>query len=168
MRRTFESVTDTWHPTARPDDLKSRVFLLPLAPEACLTARTCVRAALRAWRLTDLVEPSLLLATELVKNAIQHAAGWDGSDLPVRLLLIYASRTLRIEVRDPDPHNLPIWRVPAELSEFGYGLPLMDGTADRWGVRIITTGKAVWCEIDRRDQGSLHPLPPSDGKERFS
>jgi anti-sigma regulatory factor (Ser/Thr protein kinase) len=96
-----------------------------------------------------------LLATELVKNAIQHAAGWDDSDLPVRLLLTYTGRTLRIEVRDPDPQQLPLWRVPGELSEFGYGVPLMNSIADRYGVRITDTGKAVWCEIDQRDA----PLP---------
>lgn len=69
----------------------------------------------------------------------------------MRLLLIYAARTLRIEVRDPDPRSLPVWRVPGELAEFGYGVPLMNSIADRCGVRIIDTGKAVWCEVDQHE-----------------
>jgi anti-sigma regulatory factor (Ser/Thr protein kinase) len=166
MRRTFEVVADS-RPSAAPAGLRSRVFLLQLAPEACVSARQRIREVLTVWGLPGLVEPALLLATELVKNAIQHAAGWDDSELPVRLLLIYTAPTLRIEVRDPDPRSLPVWRVPGELAEFGYGVPLMNSIADRCGVRIIDTGKAVWCEVDRRTS-SLHPLPFAGGKERFS
>ncbi|MFC5835965.1 ATP-binding protein [Nonomuraea insulae] len=156
MRSTFEVVADSGQ-TNVPDDLRSRVFQLPIAPEACYTARRCISEVLTAWRIPDLVNSAHLLATELVTNAVQHAAGWDDSDLPVRLSLIYRSGTLRIEVRDPDPHALPIWRVPEELAEFGRGVPLMHGIADRCGVRILKTGKAVWCEVDRRVDLSLHP-----------
>ncbi|MFI7445966.1 ATP-binding protein [Nonomuraea sp. NPDC049714] len=167
MRPAFEVVTDSEHSTV-PDDLKSRVFLLPLAPEASYAARQCIREVLTVWRLPDLVESARLLATELVKNAVQHAAAWGDSDLPVRLLLMYTARTLRIEVRDPDPHRLPVWRVPAELSEFGYGVPLMHSIADRCGVRILKDGKAVWCEVDRPENPSLPRLPRTGGKGRFS
>ena len=101
-----------------------------------------------------------MLTTELVSNAIRHASGWSDADLPVRLLLIYAARTLRIEVRDPDAQNLPLWHVPSDLSTFGYGVPLMNAYADRYGVRILSSGKAVWCEVDRKQDDI--PFPRSD------
>ncbi|MFE0150512.1 hypothetical protein ACFWY5_25395 [Nonomuraea sp. NPDC059007] len=53
-------------------------------------------------------------------------------------------------MRDPDARNLPVWRVPEELATFGYGMQLVHGYADRYGVRVTDADKAVWCEIDRR------------------
>ena len=50
MRRTFEVVADS-QPSATPADLRFRVFLLPLVPEACVVARQCIRQVLTAWRL---------------------------------------------------------------------------------------------------------------------
>ncbi|MFG2374655.1 hypothetical protein ACGFY9_24635 [Streptomyces sp. NPDC048504] len=31
---------------------------------------------------------------------------------------------------------------------FGRGLLIVSQIADRWGVRELTVGKAVWCELD--------------------
>uniref|UniRef100_UPI003F49A751 ATP-binding protein n=1 Tax=Nonomuraea sp. CA-252377 TaxID=3240003 RepID=UPI003F49A751 len=148
MKLGFPAGTDAryWSASRVPS---SRLFLLPLAPEACQVARRYVQETLIVWRLPDVVESARLLASELVKNAVQHASGWSDSDLPVRLLLTYVAGTLRIEVHDPDARHLPVWRVPAKLSEFGYGVPLMNAIADRRGVRIFESGKAVWCEVDR-------------------
>lgn len=50
MRRTDSQ------PSAAPADLRCCLFLLPLAPEACVSARQRVREVLTVWRLPDLVE----------------------------------------------------------------------------------------------------------------
>lgn len=31
---------------------------------------------------------------------------------------------------------------------FGRGLLIVGAVADRWGVRELTVGKSVWCELD--------------------
>ncbi|MFD9940040.1 ATP-binding protein [Nonomuraea sp. NPDC059023] len=151
MRREFRVVSDLEplpYPL-QPDDYRTRAFLLPLTSESSRTARRCMSDLLLLWSLSDLVDPAALITAELVGNAVRHATGWSDEALPVRLLAIYAARTLRIEVRDPDPRNLPVWRVPEELATFGYGMQLVHGYADRYGVRVTDAGKAVWCEIDR-------------------
>ncbi|MGW3352640.1 ATP-binding protein [Nonomuraea rubra] len=148
MKLGFPAVADArpWPASRVPI---SQAFSLPLAPEACQVARRRVEETLTVWYLADLAESARLLASELVKNAVQHASGWSDSNVPVRLLLTYTAMTLRIEVHDPDARHLPTLRVPAKLSEFGYGVPLMNAIADRRGVRILKNGKAVWCEVDR-------------------
>ncbi|MBO3752110.1 ATP-binding protein [Streptosporangiaceae bacterium NEAU-GS5] len=140
------------HSPSTSPEYKSRVFLFASVPESCSLARRCVRDVLTAWRLLELIEASTLLTSELVSNAIKHASGGGGdSELTLKLLLIYAAGTLRVELRDPDPVRLPTWRDKGELATYGYGLPLMFAYADRFGVHVIEAGKAVWCEIDLSD-----------------
>ena len=106
-------------------------------------ARRATRDALAAWQLADLEEDAVLLVSELVTNAIRHAVDTGA----IGLELTSADTWLRLEVQDGDPH----WRQMEDLDdcgESGYGFVLVDSLADRWGVRRICAGKAVWAELD--------------------
>jgi len=122
-----------------------RVLRLALPPDvpAVRLARRATRNALAAWQLADLEEDAVLLVSELVTNAIRHAVDTGA----IGLELTSADTWLRLEVQDGDPH----WRQMEcldDCDESGYGFVLVDSLADRWGVRRICAGKAVWAELD--------------------
>jgi serine/threonine-protein kinase RsbW len=133
---------------------------LPTAGQAAGLARQATRDVLAGWRLTHLEETAVLLVSELVGNAVRHARA-DGSALGLRLETTGA--WLRIEVHDGDPHP-PRPRTPAGLDESGFGFVLVDGFADKWGVRETATGKAVWTELDTSHRpAEQRPGLPSGG-----
>src|SRR5437764_13145689 len=45
---------------------------LPSVPESARTAREFTAAALRAWQLGPLIDDAIVIASELVTNAIRH------------------------------------------------------------------------------------------------
>ena len=93
----------------------------------------------------DALHTVRLLASELVTNAVKHAAreGTDWVQLTARL----SPGVLRIEVVNPGPGFEPeIESRPSDV-ESGRGLFLVDNLADRWGVHVNDETR-VWAEID--------------------
>jgi serine/threonine-protein kinase RsbW len=84
----------------------------------------------------------LLLASEVVTNAVQHGAGEVGVAVSAR------PAAVRVEVSDPGgalPHHGTAAPVDAER---GRGLHLLDVLTASWGVTPAPTGgKTVWFEI---------------------
>jgi anti-sigma regulatory factor (Ser/Thr protein kinase) len=134
---------------------QARQVTLPPAPRAAGLARQEVRAALASWGLDWLEDTAVLLATELVGNAVRHARH-DGSALELRTADTGA--WLRIEVSDADPRP-PQPHLPAELDESGFGFVLVKVLAAKWGVDQTTAGKTVWIELDtgRADHSGSPP-----------
>jgi serine/threonine-protein kinase RsbW len=96
-------------------------------------------------------ETAVLLVSELVTNSVRHACT-QGSMLALRLEI--AGMSLRMEIHDADP-RWPKTSTPAGLDESGYGLVLVDALANKWGVCETATGKAVWAELDVRQEHKL-------------
>lgn len=107
------------------------------------------RRLTEALRMCECVEPlidtAVLLATELLGNALRHAAP-GGRPLVVRLDMHWNGRGLTLAVSDPDP-RVPAARTAAPDAESGRGLELLEALAARWGTRPTATGKTVWCVI---------------------
>jgi anti-sigma regulatory factor (Ser/Thr protein kinase) len=82
-----------------------------------------------------------LCVSELVSNAILHA----GTGCLVRLH--ENEQAVRVEVRDQNPHLLPVKREYDATSVTGRGLQLIDRLTSRWGVDVDADGKTVWFEI---------------------
>jgi anti-sigma regulatory factor (Ser/Thr protein kinase) len=118
---------------------------LPAAGQAAALARLATREVLAHWQLGHLTDTAILLVSELVTNALQHA--WAGGP-ELALRLETTGPWLRIEVHDADP-RLPEARTPAGLDESGYGLMLVEALADKWGVRATAMGKAIWVDVMR-------------------
>lgn len=131
----------------------SRVLSVPRLAHAIRPARTWVRETLVTWDVGALAEPGALIASELATNAVVHAQ----TASRVVLLLMYAAGTVRLEVRDDDPVNLPVRRNPAYSGTGGRGLVVVEALSQRWGVRVIDSGKSVWAELDI--------TPPGTGSE---
>ncbi|MCE6997135.1 ATP-binding protein [Saccharothrix sp. S26] len=108
-------------------------------------------AQIRQWLATaladladDLLQDLLLLCTELVSNAYDHACA-------PRRLRVHRSRdrdALRIEVDDGSPDRLPVTGT-SRLGAFrGRGLLMVDTLSRRrWGTQLGAEGKTVWAEL---------------------
>ena len=129
---------------ARPPFLRDELLLAPTlsAPAA---ARAFVQRVCDYWEpaLPDstLADRAILLASELVTNAVVHAR----TDLRLRLEL--RGDWLHLAVRDASPRLL---RVVASdpHAPGGRGLWLVEQLATAWGInRHPDGGKVVWCTL---------------------
>ncbi|MGP3984901.1 SpoIIE family protein phosphatase [Streptomyces sp. KR80] len=114
------------------------VWELPTDPASAGEARTLATSQLTAWGLEELAFSTELVVSELVTNAIRHAAG------PVHLRLI-RDRTLLCEVSDGG-HTSPHLRYSASDDEGGRGLFIVAQMVQRWGTRYMPSGKTIWTE----------------------
>jgi anti-sigma regulatory factor (Ser/Thr protein kinase) len=110
-------------------------------PSAVPNGRHFVQAQLMAWEVdADVAEVAVLLATELVTNAVRHGRG------KVCLRLRRGCHSLYIEV-DDDGSALPDRRHAEDDDEGGRGLQLVEALSEAWGTRPLDHGKSVWCSI---------------------
>jgi anti-anti-sigma factor len=147
------------HAVIRPSYLRDE---LPLAPSATApaTARRFIRDTCRQWRLgaaedpndataqgwvEELVDRAVLVASELVTNAVVHSQG------PVRLRLELHQERLHLAVYDQSPRLLALAIEPGDPdAEGGRGLLIVDQLASAWGVHPSPGGgKAIWCVLER-------------------
>lgn len=115
---------------------------LPAVLSSESAARRFVESALLDWGLDDAVEDAVLITSELVANVLRHTA-----DEPLLSLSRTGSRVL-VEVQDSSP-VMPLRKTGGALG--GWGLLLVERLADDWGVRPLSRGKVVWCELDRTE-----------------
>ncbi|MEW2314074.1 ATP-binding protein [Streptomyces bauhiniae] len=132
-------------PTTRPRPTGHPGYseTLPRVPESARTARRLVRAALSAWGLDDLADDSVLIISELVANAVQHARRNSIRVVVERL----TPHTVRVAVADfccdrPEPSP------PTTDAEDGRGLFLVTTLATNWGTDERRWGKVVWAELE--------------------
>ncbi|MFC7261621.1 ATP-binding protein [Streptomyces lutosisoli] len=159
----------------RPGAAAERRFRFELAahPGSVAQARRLARARLSGWAVCeDTCDTAALVISELVTNAIVHAAG-------ERVLceLHDASDVVRIAVRDEgcapgEPHPSP--QRPEE--EHGRGLLLVAAVSRAWGAQDTGPGLLVWAELERgadgqggatearSDLGWSAKKPPADGR----
>ncbi|MFD5798761.1 SpoIIE family protein phosphatase [Streptomyces diastatochromogenes] len=127
---------------ARTRALDSRHIVqwdLPADPAVVAEARSMTAAQLHTWDLDELAFVAELVVSELVTNAIRHAAP------PIRLRLI-KDRTLICEVCDAS-NTAPHLRRARIFDEGGRGLMLVAQLTERWGTRHAATGKTIWAEL---------------------
>ncbi|WP_028804180.1 SpoIIE family protein phosphatase [Streptomyces sp. 142MFCol3.1] len=111
---------------------------LPVDPAVVADARKAAARQLNAWGLDELTFTTELVVSELVTNAIRHAAG------PLRLRLI-SEQALICEVSDGGA-TAPHLRHPKTTDEGGRGLFLISQFTQRWGTRYTDEGKIIWAE----------------------
>lgn len=144
---------------ARPPYLRAELPLGP-SPAAAAAARRFVRDTCWYWRLEevddpddpteqlwvqDLVDRAVLVASELVTNAVVHTQG------PLRLRLESRQERLHLAVYDQVPRLLRLAGEPGDLeTEGGRGLLIVDQLVSGWGVQPLAEGgKVVWCVLQR-------------------
>jgi two-component sensor histidine kinase len=103
------------------------------------TARALTERQLDAWGLgEDIKHVTVLIVSELVTNAVRHAAA------PITLRLI-RQETLTCEGSDGSS-VAPHLRYALPGDEGGRGLLIVAQSVSRWGIRHGPTGKTVWTE----------------------
>ncbi|UOX85870.1 ATP-binding protein [Amycolatopsis sp. FBCC-B4732] len=147
------------------------IQLLASSPGASAAARAFVERTCSLWGVREHIEDALLVATELVENAVVH------TDSRPRLRLELRPGTLTVSVADDDPRQAVLLERPAER---GLGLRMVAHTAHVWGCsRSWAGGKVVWAVLtpsrrrrrvtgeraDGHDAGEHGPVSrhPADG-----
>jgi anti-sigma regulatory factor (Ser/Thr protein kinase) len=99
------------------------------------------------WVLGD----AMLVASELVTNAVRHSMCAEDEFLTVR---VARDGWVRIEVLDPGAsgRSAEIADRPFELG--GMGLKVVEAVARRWGTERAGGGYAVWAELARSSPAS--------------
>ncbi|MFP8960457.1 sodium/proline symporter PutP [Streptomyces nanhaiensis] len=123
---------------------------LPREPAVVADARTLVAGQLSEWGMDDLLFTTELIVSELVTNAIRHAAG------PITLRLI-REHALICEVSDGSSTS-PRLRHARTTDEGGRGLLIVAQLTRRWGTRYTAEGKVIWAE--QAAPSSPPPAPP--------
>jgi anti-sigma regulatory factor (Ser/Thr protein kinase) len=126
------------------DSRSEQSWLLPHDPAAAGRARRLVADACGGLE-PDQVDVALLLASELVGNAVRHGAG------TLMLHVARDGRRVRVEVHD-EGTRMPVMVEAASWTEMesGAGLRLVAALSDRWGVTAREDGrpgKHVWFEL---------------------
>jgi len=125
----------------RPAVLHGCQVRLAADPAAPGEARRQVRAAIRAWDVPVDEDVVVLLASELVTNAVTHQAG-----RTVTLALSCSPGRLRVDVHDTS-RSLPVLASASSDDETGRGLMLVDTLSDEWGSYRTPAGKAVYFTL---------------------
>ncbi|HEU5417150.1 MAG TPA: ATP-binding protein [Streptosporangiaceae bacterium] len=133
----------------RPTVQRLRRIPLAAGTAAPAEARVHVRAAICAWDILVDTSAAVLLASELVTNAIRHERGET-----VVLVLTCTREQLRVEVHDTSPAMPAPAYAPAD-AEAGRGLQLVASLSDDWGFHRTPAGKAVFFTL--AIQGDLDP-----------
>lgn len=113
---------------------------LPSGPSSVAAARRFVAATVQTWGLDAVVGPAVLVTSELVTNAWQHAGMGCG------LRLVRAAGVLRVEVADAGPAT-PQPRRASDDDEGGRGLLIVSAVSAAWGIDPAPQGKVTWAEL---------------------
>lgn len=129
---------------AEPPLRRYRRRSLPNSLVAALLAREEVRTACEEWDLPALLDDALLVATELVENAVRHAR----TESVLRLELRAGGLSVAVRDGDPEPPVLTASRPGAPGHR---GLELVQGRSVVWGTRpSFDGGKIVWAVLASR------------------
>ncbi|MDG4768600.1 ATP-binding protein [Solwaraspora sp. WMMD406] len=112
-------------------------------PRSPNRARRLIDAACRSWQLAALADEAMVIGSELVSNAVEHA----GTELD--LTTTRQAGAIRISVRDraASPPK-PVGRVvPDHGARRGRGLAIVEALASDWGYATADDGKTVWAAL---------------------
>jgi serine/threonine-protein kinase RsbW len=122
--------------------------VLPPSPRSVGVARWLITEWCAPWVRAsevaeDTVDTALLLASEVITNAVVHGAG----TVHVALSRVNGS-ALRIAVSD-EGGGMPLTREQCTDAESGRGMAMVDLLSSRWGTDLAVGphGKTVWFEL---------------------
>ncbi|GAC1529701.1 MAG: hypothetical protein NVS3B12_03330 [Acidimicrobiales bacterium] len=125
-----------------PAEIDGIEIVLPPEPASATRARHFVARSLEVCG-PELVEPALLLTTELATNAVLHAA----TDFRVTVRVSNAGGHARVELTDGSP-IFPARRRFSDQAGTGRGLKMVEALSQSWGVESTPPGKTVFFEVD--------------------
>jgi anti-sigma regulatory factor (Ser/Thr protein kinase) len=130
-------------------DGQGELLLIP-GPESVKAAREFTAATLRGWKVEALVEEAVIVASELVTNAIRHGScPAEQSADSASVMLAWQRHDGRIVCVVTDCSRMPPVLAHADMSaESGRGLQVVQALAAAWGwVMLGACEKAVWAAL---------------------
>jgi anti-sigma regulatory factor (Ser/Thr protein kinase) len=119
---------------------------IAISAYAAVEARRLVSEACNDAAAPDELNSALLIATELVTNAVRHSGMGEGDTLTL-VVDLSLGRAI-ISVRDRGPGFSPSGLEPPSTDAgAGWGLRLVDALSTAWGVRREAEGISVWAEV---------------------
>lgn len=137
--------------SARSGEPRPRILSHPLDSATTGEIRRLLRDLL-SGHVGLIADDAILVADELVSNALQHGE----APRACRLIVVGNGSRLRIEVDDTSP-QAPRIRTPDHTG--GRGLILVDRLASRWGFTHHYGHKTVWAELTLDTPGSSGHAP---------
>lgn len=123
---------------------------VPYTPSSAGTARHQLVGALRSYGMPrDVVDDACLVISELVGNAIRHAAPLEGGSLRVNWTV--ADDAVRISVTDGGEGGDLRARATSLDAIDGRGLAIIQQLSTDWGVDRRRGRTTVWARLRRRD-----------------
>jgi hypothetical protein len=112
---------------------------VPVRPDAVAAIRAQVSKTLADWGVTDEDGDNILIASELITNAVRHGEG------DITLLLVSIDEHVMGWVTDRGG-AVPCLRPVEEIPSCGWGLHLVADLAADWGIARPGDGpgKSVW------------------------
>lgn len=114
---------------------------LPPSDHSPARGRRFVRKVLVAIALPDVVDTAVLLANELITNAILHGRS------EVELTVDITRAGVKVSAADMNS-RLPVMQSTDEHALDGRGIAIVNLLASSWGVTATEGGKIVWFCLD--------------------
>ncbi|MFI1400655.1 ATP-binding protein [Streptomyces sp. NPDC020681] len=127
-----------------PDDpVDANTWRLEHQPQAAGAARDITAAVLASWHVDqETTETAMLVVSELVTNAIEHAQ----PPLALHLIHEHRHRQLRLEVTDGGSAlREGDWTASCEPDEHGRGLSIVNAVATAHGACVYPGGATHWA-----------------------
>jgi anti-sigma regulatory factor (Ser/Thr protein kinase) len=135
-------------PAGRVPGGQSQLFLVA-DPESVKAARDFTAATLRGWQLEALVDEGVIIASELVTNAIRHGGCLAASGDDGKVELAWRRDASRVLCVVTDGSSVaPVLAVADMSAESGRGLHVVHALAASWGWTMLSSQeKAVWAAL---------------------
>jgi serine/threonine-protein kinase RsbW len=119
---------------------------LPAVPASAAALRRRLAADLAGQPISPtLIDDVVLVATELVTNAIRHAEPLADGEVTVAWRV--DGHEVLVRVTDGGASSRPRVRHPSPRETSGRGLALVETLASRWGVEDAAGATTVWATL---------------------
>lgn len=132
------------HPAAAAEELgRWTITCAPQLEDLRVALRDVLAAqmAVGSSAATDLADRLLIVATELVGNALRHGQP------PAVVAVLRDDDQLIVDVADADPQTVPVVSVNRPRGAGGLGLHLAERLSDEVGWHYAEAGKHVWAAL---------------------
>ncbi len=128
---------------------EANVLLLPFAASSVGVARRRLVSDLMTAGIYDSAACDVaLVISELLSNALRHAAPLPGSE--IRVAWRVDEESVQVSVSDGGGLTVPELGEPTPCATGGRGLRIVEKLSRRWGTSTGDDGTTVWAEVPVR------------------
>lgn len=119
---------------------------MPAQPSSAAVVRQRISAELAGAGIPDsLIDDVVLVATELLSNALRHARSLPDDQLDISWDILRGA--VSITVTDGGGRHQPHVRHPGPAETNGRGLSIVETLAEEWGVEEAGSSATVWATL---------------------